>query len=178
MRSIMTNTVILEIVGITLLILLNGILSMAEIAIVSARRTKLQEEAESGNPSARKALALKDNPTNFLSTIQIGITLIGILTGAISGATIAEQLAAWMKNITWLAPYSEALGVAIVVLIITYFALVLGELAPKRMAMNRPERLAIRAGPIDPPVITTGPPLIGNSDLVNTHHPEALRTSH
>jgi putative hemolysin len=147
MRSIMSNTVILEILGITLLILLNGFLSMAEIAIVSARRTKLQEEAESGNPSARKALDLKDNPSNFLSTIQIGITLIGILTGAISGATIAEQLATWLKNIGWLAPYSEALGVAIVVLVITYFALVLGELAPKRMALNRPERLAMRLAP-------------------------------
>ena len=88
----MANTVILEIVGITLLILLNGTLAMAEIAIVSARRTKLHEEAENGNSAARKALTLKDNPTNFLSTIQIGITLIGILTGAISGATIAEQL--------------------------------------------------------------------------------------
>jgi putative hemolysin len=143
----MTNTVILEIVGITLLILLNGFLSMAEIAIVSARRTKLQEEADSGNPSARKALDLKDNPSNFLSTIQIGITLIGILTGAISGATIAEQLALWMNKIFWLAPYSEALGVVIVVMIITYFALVLGELAPKRMALHRPERLAIRLAP-------------------------------
>jgi putative hemolysin len=144
----MTNTVILEIVGITVLILINGVLSMAEIAIVSSRRTKLQQEAESGNQSARKALNLKDNPTNFLSTIQIGITLIGILTGAISGATVAEQLASWMNNISWLAPYSEALGVAIVVMIITYFALVLGELAPKQMAMNRPERLAIKLAPL------------------------------
>jgi putative hemolysin len=145
--DIMTNVVLLEIAGITILILLNGILSMAEIAIVSARRTKLQQEAESGNNSARQALALKDDPTNFLSTIQIGITLIGILTGVVSGATIADQLAVWLKNIKWLAPFSEAVGVAIVVLIITYFALVLGELAPKRMAMNRPERLAIKLSP-------------------------------
>jgi len=143
----MINPVILEIVGIILLILINGILSMAEIAIVSSRRTKLQQEAESGITAARKALELKDNPSIFLSTIQIGITMIGILAGVISGATIAKQLAAWMDNITWLAPYSEVLGVAIVVLIITYFALLLGELVPKRMAMNRPERLAIRLAP-------------------------------
>jgi putative hemolysin len=143
----MANSVILEITGIIILILLNGILSMAEIAIVSSRRTKLQQEADDGNTSARKALTLKDNPTHFLSTIQIGITLIGILTGAISGATIAEQLASWMKNFSWLAPYSETVGIAIVVLIITYFALVLGELAPKRMALNRPERLAIKLAP-------------------------------
>jgi putative hemolysin len=142
------NTVVLEIVGIIILILLNGFLSMAEIAIVSARRTKLRQEVESGNNAAQKALILKDDPAHFLSTVQIGITLIGILTGAVSGATLAEQLASWFQNITWLAPYGKGLGVAIVVLIITYFALVLGELVPKRIAMNRAESLAIKLAPV------------------------------
>jgi putative hemolysin len=142
------NTVVLEIVGIIILILLNGFLSMAEIAIVSARRTKLRQEAESGNNAAQKALSLKDDPAHFLSTVQIGITLIGILAGAVSGATLAEQLGIWLQKIPWLAPYSEGLGVAIVVLIITYFALVLGELVPKQMAMNRAESLAIKLAPV------------------------------
>jgi putative hemolysin len=143
----MGNTVILEIAGIIILILLNGILSMAEIAIVTARRTKLRQEAENGNMAAHKALMLKDDPSHFLSTVQIGITLIGILAGAVSGATLAEQLGLWLQKITWLAPYSEGLGVAIVVLIITYFALVLGELVPKQMAMNRSESIAIKLAP-------------------------------
>ncbi|MBN2257759.1 MAG: HlyC/CorC family transporter [Anaerolineaceae bacterium] len=144
----MTDLVYLEIAGIILLILFNGILSMAEIAIVSSRRTKLHQEAENGNLSARKAMILKDDPNNFLSTVQIGITLIGILAGAISGATFAKYIAEALKQIPWLVPYSEALGVAFVVLIITYFTLVLGELVPKRIAMNRSERIAIRLAPM------------------------------
>jgi putative hemolysin len=143
----MSSNIILEIGGILMLILLNGLLSMAEIAIVSARRTRLQQESDGGNRSATKALILKDEPTRFLSTVQIGITLIGILAGAISGASLAEQIGIWLNAISWLAPYGEVLGVAFVVLVITYFALVLGELVPKRMAMNRPEKLAIRLAP-------------------------------
>ncbi|MGB8252330.1 MAG: hemolysin family protein [Anaerolineaceae bacterium] len=144
----MDKSVFFEIGGIIILILFNGLLSMAEIAIVSARRTKLQQEADSGNRSATKALILKDEPTRFLSTVQIGVTLIGIVVGAISGATLAEQLGNWLVFIPGLSPYGKTLGVAFVVLVITYFALVLGELVPKRMAMNRPERLAIKLAPI------------------------------
>jgi len=144
----MEKSVFLEIGVIIILILFNGLLSMAEIAIVSARRTKLQQEADGGNRSATKALILKDEPIRFLSTVQIGITLIGILTGAVSGATLAEQIGTWLKGISWLAAYSEAIGVTFVVLVITYFALVLGELVPKRMAMNRSEQLAIKLAPV------------------------------
>ncbi len=144
----MDKSIFLEIGGIIILILFNGLLSMAEIAIVSARRTKLQQEADSGNRSATKALILKDEPTRFLSTVQIGVTLIGIVVGAISGATLAEQLGNWLVFIPGLSSYGKTLGVTFVVLVITYFALVLGELVPKRMAMNRPERMAIKLAPI------------------------------
>lgn len=144
----MSTSVILEVAILLVLILFNGLLSMAEIAIVSSRRIRLQQEADGGNDSARKALLLKDSPLQFLSTVQIGVSLIGILLGVISGATLVEQVGLWMSGIVWLAPYSQLLGIAILVVILTYFALVLGELVPKRMALNHPERLAIKLAPI------------------------------
>jgi putative hemolysin len=131
-----------EVLAIFLLIIINGILAMSEIAVVSARKTRLQQWAEGGNAKARAALELANDPNQFLATIQIGITLVGILAGAFGGATIAEELAAILNNISWLAPYSEPLSLALVVLVITYLSLVVGELVPKRLALNNPERLA------------------------------------
>jgi putative hemolysin len=131
-----------EVLVVFLLIIINGIFAMSEIAVVSARKTRLQQWAEEGNAKARAALELANNPNQFLATIQIGITLVGILAGAFGGATIAEELAAILNNISWLAPYSEPLSLALVVLVITYLSLVVGELVPKRLALNNPERLA------------------------------------
>ncbi len=132
----------LEVLLILLLITLNGVLAMSEIAIVSARKTRLQQLADEGDVSARIALDLAKEPNRFLSTIQIGITLVGILAGAYGGATLAEQLSAWLRTYPILAPYSNALGLGVVVLVITYLSLVIGELVPKRIALHSPERIA------------------------------------
>lgn len=128
-----------EIIIILALIIVNGILSASEIAIVSSRRARLQAAAEKNNQSARVALKLKDNPNQFLSTVQIGITLIGILTGFFSGGTISSYLAELFKQVTFIAPYAEQLSVILVVLVITYLSLVVGELVPKRIGMAIPE---------------------------------------
>ncbi|UIR56726.1 hemolysin family protein [Sphingobacterium sp. SRCM116780] len=132
-----------EILIILALIILNGILSASEIAIVSSRKARLQAESDKKNPAAKIALALKESPNNFLSTVQIGITLIGILTGFFSGGSIAVYLRQIFEKISFLASYSEQLSVLIVVFIITFFSLVLGELVPKRIGMAIPEKYAM-----------------------------------
>jgi putative hemolysin len=136
-------SVILEGLVVVLLIFINGIFAMSEIAVVSARKTRLRQWAEEGDAKARAALELANNPNQFLATIQIGITLVGILAGAFGGATIASELAVILSDITWLAPYSRPLSLALVVLVITYLSLIVGELVPKRLALNNPERLAM-----------------------------------
>ncbi|MBV5261071.1 HlyC/CorC family transporter [Synechococcus moorigangaii CMS01] len=133
---------VLEILVILLLTILNGIFSGSEIAVVSARKIRLEQLLEQGNVKARAALKLANNPNEFLSTVQIGITLIGILSGAVGGATIAQRLRPVFDNIPRLQPYSEAISVVIVVTIITYLSLVIGELVPKRIALNAPEKIA------------------------------------
>jgi putative hemolysin len=131
-----------EILIILVLIIANGIFSMSEMAIVSARKVRLQQLANQGDPKAKAALKLAESPNNFLSTVQVGISLIGILTGAFGGATIANRLAVHVKRIPFLAPYSEPVSFGIVVLIITYLSLIVGELVPKRLALNNPEKIA------------------------------------
>jgi putative hemolysin len=133
---------VLEILVIFLLILLNGLLSMAEIAIVSARRNRLEQRADQGDERARMALKLAKDPNSFLSTAQIGITSVGVLTSVFGGASIARNLAVYLNQIEPIAPYSEAISLGLVALLITYFTLVLGELAPKRLALGRPEAIA------------------------------------
>lgn len=125
------------------LILLNGIFAAAEISVVSSRKTKLQVLADKKNASAKQVLKLKESPNRFLSTVQIGITLIGILTGIFGGSTIALRLDAILSEISWLAAYSSQLSIFIVVLIITFFTLVLGELVPKRIGLAIPEKYAM-----------------------------------
>jgi putative hemolysin len=142
------NSLTTEILILILLILTNGLFSLSEMAVVSARKVRLQQRAEEGNKAARTALNLAAQPTRFLSTVQIGITLIGILSGAFGGATIAETLAAYFAQFPALEPYSEAIGVGIVVTVITYFSLVIGELVPKRLALNNAERIAALVAPI------------------------------
>jgi putative hemolysin len=134
--------VTIEIVVVLLLLLCNGFLALSEIAVVSARRSRLAQRAERGDASARAALSLAESPTRFLSTVQVGITLIGILSGAYGGATIAEELAAVLNGYPAIAPYSEAAAVGIVVVILSYVSVIVGELVPKRIALSNPERFA------------------------------------
>ena len=131
-----------DIAIVILLILANGFFSMAEFALISARAARLQKRATKGDAGAAAALELARDPTPFLSTIQIGITLIGILTGAFGGATIAGSLAGVFSAVPLLAPYSRPLAVTIVVAAITYLTLVIGELGPKRVAMTRADQIA------------------------------------
>ena len=133
-----------EVLVILLLLLANGVFAMAELAVVSARKARLQQRASKGDVRARQALAQANNPNELLSTVQIGITLIGILAGAFGGATIAEEIGAVFARVSWLEAYSEALGVGLVVIVITYLSLILGELAPKRLALYNPEAIAMR----------------------------------
>ncbi|WP_017651178.1 hemolysin family protein [Fortiea contorta] len=136
------SSITFEILIILVLIIANGIFSMSEMAIVSARKVRLQQLANQGDVKARAALKLAESPNQFFSTIQVGITLIGILTGAFGGATIAEKLAVYLKLVPFLEPYSQPASFGIVVIIITYLSLIVGELVPKRLALNNPEGIA------------------------------------
>ena len=131
-----------EIVVVALLILANGLFAMSEMAVVTSRKSRLQDWARRGNPRAKLALELANAPNRILSAVQVGITLIGILTGAFGGRTIANWLAAQLESIPVVAAYSGAVSVAIVVIAITYFSLVFGELVPKRLALRHPEGIA------------------------------------
>ncbi len=136
------SSITFEILILLVLIIVNGVFSMSEMAIVSARKVRLQQLANQGNTSAQAALELADAPNHFLSTVQVGITLIGILTGAFGGATIADKLVGYLTLIPGLAPYSRAIAFGLVVVSITYLSLIFGELVPKRLALNNPERIA------------------------------------
>ncbi|MBC5622130.1 hemolysin family protein [Butyricimonas hominis] len=132
------------------LILLNGVLAMSEIAMVSARKSRLETEAKTGNKSARRALKLANEPDRFLSTVQIGITLIGILTGLYSGQALAGDLAVWVEKIEALQPHALLISKTIIVIVVTYLTLIFGELVPKRIGMVAAERMAkIIAAPMD-----------------------------
>lgn len=136
------SSIALEILVILLLTIVNGIFSGSEIAMVSARKVRLEQLADRGSRKARDALKLANNPYDFLSTVQIGITLIGILSGAVGGATIAQRLKIGFDAIPALQPYSEGISVALVVAAIAYLSLTIGELVPKRIALNNPEQIA------------------------------------
>lgn len=130
---------------VVLLILLNGLFAMSETALVSARKAGLRQRADAGDSGARSALELANSPNRFLSTVQIGISLIGVLSGAVGGATIAEPLAgALSRAVPGLAPYARAISFGAVVGTITYLSLILGELVPKRLALNGAETVASR----------------------------------
>ncbi len=132
----------LEIFLIFVLLIINGLFSMSEIAVVSARRARLQTRAAEGDSGAQTALELADQPDKFLATVQIGITLVGVLSGAFGGAALSARLVPYVAQISFLAPYAEKVSFAFVVLIITYFSLVIGELVPKSIALNAPEKVA------------------------------------
>lgn len=132
-----------EILIILLLVLANGFLAMAEIAMVSVRKTRFRKLAEKGDARASAALDLAETPSRFLSTVQVGITLIGVLAGAFGGATLARVIAGALQPFELLAPYGEAVGIGVVVLGITILSVVIGELVPKRIAMNNPLGIAL-----------------------------------
>ena len=133
----------MEFIIIIGLIFLNGLLSMTEIALVSSRKTKLEAFAKKGKKSAQKTLALLKEPERFLSTTQIGMTLIGIITGLYSGAAFAEDLAIFLSNISFVQPYAYSVSQFIIVVVVTYLTLVLGELVPKRIGMGFAEQVAM-----------------------------------
>jgi putative hemolysin len=136
------DVIIFEILFIGSLILVNGIFSMTEIAVVSARRVRLDQAAARGSAGAARAVQLKENPDRFLSTVQIGITLVGILSGAFGGALLSDNMADVVRQVPVLEPYAVSIGFGIVIVVITYFSLVIGELVPKNIALNRPETIA------------------------------------
>jgi putative hemolysin len=159
-----------ELVIVALLILLNGAFAMAEMAIVSSRKARLEQRARAGDERARLALALADDPSQILSTVQIGITLIGVLAGAFGGARIAQGLVGPLQAIPFLAPQADAIALGIVVLAISYLTLIFGELVPKRLALQSPERIAVLvAGPVRTLATVASPAvrlLGGSTDLV------------
>ena len=124
------------------LIVLNGVFSMSELAVVSAKKARLQRRADEGSPGAKAALELAERPNRFLATVQIGISLVGIFAGAFGGAQLAGPLAEALNGVPALRPYSDTLSVVLVVVAITYLSLVVGELVPKRIALNNPEQIA------------------------------------
>ncbi|MFT3677228.1 MAG: hemolysin family protein [Chitinophagaceae bacterium] len=132
----------MEILILAGLILLNGLFSMAEIALVSARKSRLEAQANRGDKEAKEALKLANKPENFLSTVQMGITVVGIMTGIYSGEKITDDFALYLNQWPKLQPYSHGLATAIVVIIITYFTIIFGELVPKRLGLSNPEAIA------------------------------------
>ncbi|MFM2062442.1 MAG: hypothetical protein RLZZ507_2112 [Cyanobacteriota bacterium] len=136
------SSITIEILIILALIFANGVFSMSEMAIVSARKVRLQQLANQGNLNAQAALQLAESPNHFLSLVQVGITLINILNGVFGGATIAQRLEKYVQLVPFLADYSQPIAFGVVVLVITYLSLIIGELVPKRLALNKPERIA------------------------------------
>ena len=137
----------LELAIVTVLIIVNGLLSMSELAIVSSRPARLAGLVEKGVGGSRRALALASDPGKFLSTVQIGITLIGVLSGAFSGATLGQRLAQWLVEFGLSQGIADTIGVGLVVGVITYASLIIGELVPKQIALRDPESIAVKVAP-------------------------------
>jgi len=136
-----------EILIVVALTIVNGLLSMSELAVVSSRTARLKVLSDQGNKGAATAMRLAEDPGRFLSTVQIGITLVGVLSGAFSGATLGARLSEWLGMHGFSPSMSDTLGVGLVVLAITYLSLILGELVPKQVALRDPERVAARVAP-------------------------------
>lgn len=159
-----------EIAIILLLIAANGIFALSELAIISARRGRLQDRADAGVRGAQAALRLAESSPDFLATVQIGITLIGIVAGVFGGATLGDELALILADAELIGEAAEEISVAIIVLTLTYLSLVIGELVPKRLALRDPERLAITFAPVMERIAAGARPLVvllsGSTDLV------------
>ncbi|MCM2315600.1 MAG: hemolysin family protein [Thermoanaerobaculia bacterium] len=143
----MTNSILVEVLIIVAMIVANGVFAMSEIAVVSARKARLLHRAKSGNKRAEAALRLAERPERFLSTIQIGITTIGVLAGAFGGATLARELATILDTYPLVSEWSAAIAVGLVVVAISFLSIVLGELVPKRIALGAPETIASAVAP-------------------------------
>lgn len=151
---------VVEILIILFLILLNGFFAMSELAVVSARRSRLEQMSKEGRPGANTALRLIDDPTGFLSTVQVGITLVGIFAGAYGGSVLAAPLATLLAGWPLIGPYAETVAFVAVVVAITYLSLVFGELVPKRFALRRAETIAAAVAPVMSLLARIGAPLV------------------
>jgi len=148
----------LEVLIVLLLIVANGLFALSEAAVVASRKARLQQRAQEGDSNAQIALALAEDPSRFLSTVQIGITLIGIFAGAFGGATLAAGVARHIAPLPVIGVYADTVSLSLVVLLITYLSLIVGELAPKRIALQNPEQIAMRvAKPMRQLAILTSP---------------------
>ena len=136
-----------EIIIVVVLIVINGLLSMSELAVVSSRPARLSLLAAKGVRGADRALTLAADPGKFLSTVQIGITLVGVLSGAFSGATLGQRLTQWLVELGLSSGIADIVGVGIVVTLITYATLIVGELVPKQVALRDPESIAVKVAP-------------------------------
>jgi putative hemolysin len=141
------DSFLMDIALLLFLILLNGVLAMSEIAVVSSRKSRLQRLADDGSPGAASALLLSNEPSVFLSTVQVGITTVGILSGAIGEAALADPLTTWLASFTPFEPYARGTAMTLVVVALTYFSVVVGELVPKRLGLLAPETIASLIAP-------------------------------
>ncbi|MBC7799179.1 MAG: HlyC/CorC family transporter, partial [Gemmatimonadaceae bacterium] len=149
-----------ELLIILLLIVLNGLFAMSELALVSVRKARLLVMERQGVPGAQTARLLADDPHRFLPTVQVGITLVSVLAGVFGGARISQRLAQWFATIPELQPFAESLSLAIVVVSTTYLTLVIGELVPKQLALRRPELVAAAVAPFMAGLARVGAPVV------------------
>jgi putative hemolysin len=154
-----------EILIVVALTVINGLLAMSELAVVSSRPARLRVLSDQGSKGATTALRLADNPGRFLSTVQIGITLVGVLSGAFSGATLGARLSEWLVGQGFSQVVSDGFGVGLVVVAITYLSLIIGELVPKQIALRDPERVAARVAPAMLLLSRVGAPLVFLLDI-------------
>ena len=154
-----------ELAIVAALIVLNGLLAMSELAIVSSRPARLRAMIERNVIGSRRALALASAPGTFLSTVQIGITRVGVLSGAFSGATLGLRLAGWLVSLGLSERLAEPIAVAIVVALITYASLIIGELVPKQIALRDPEAIAVRVAPAMTVLAKVASPLVWFLDI-------------
>ena len=155
----------LELGIVAILIVINGLLAMSELAIVSSRPARLAALVEKGASGSRRALALASDPGKFLSTVQIGITLVGVLSGAVSGATLGLRLTTWLVEIGMPQGAADIVGVGAVVTLITYASLIVGELVPKQIALRDPEAVALKVAPAMTLLAKVSSPLVVLLDL-------------
>ncbi|CAN7345323.1 hemolysin family protein [Bosea sp. LjRoot237] len=154
-----------EILIVVVLTVINGVLAMSELAVVSSRPARLKVLSDQGSRGAAKAIKLAENPGRFLSTVQIGITLVGVLSGAFSGATLGARLSEWLGTHGLSNTAADALGVGTVVVLITYLSLIIGELVPKQIALRDPERVAAKVAPAMAFLARIGSPLVWLLDV-------------
>lgn len=156
---------VLEILIVIVLTLVNGLLAMSELSVVSSRPARLKVLQADGNKGATVALKLQEDPGKFLSSVQIGITLVGVLSGAFSGATLGERLGLWLTGVGIDTGLALPIGVGLVVIFITYLSLIIGELVPKQIALRDPERIAARVAPLMAFIASVGAPLVWLLDV-------------